>query len=127
LLAQQIVTREAAARQLGVVPKFDLSAKSYLRDRQWPGNYNELHQVVLSALGQLRNQTITRESLEKTSGLGGTPTVDLRRHLARLRDEYAQAANILCSGDLVAVGQVLGFDEEKVQRLLNAKTSVASG
>jgi hypothetical protein len=53
--------------------------------------------------------------------------VDLRRHLARLRDEYAQAANILCSGDLVAVGQVLGFDEEKVQRLLNAKTSVASG
>jgi two-component system NtrC family response regulator len=121
LLAQQMVARESAARQLGSVPKFDLAAKSYLRDRQWPGNYNELHQVILSALGMVRNQTITRENLEKASGLGTAPVVDLRRHLVRLRDEYAQAANILCGGDRVAVGQVLGFDEEKVQRLLKSK------
>lgn len=127
LLAQQIVAREAVARQLGTKPKFDLAAKSYLRDRQWPGNYNELHQVILGALGHLRNQTITRDSLEKAAGLAGAPAVDLRKHLARLRDEYAQAANILCSGNRAAVGKVLGFDEEKVQRLLNPKGAVANG
>jgi two-component system response regulator PilR (NtrC family) len=125
LLAQQMVAREAATRQLGAVPKLDLAAKSYLRDRQWPGNYNELQQVILNALGQLRAQTITRDNLEKASDLGGAPAVDLRRHLARLRDEYAQAANILCSGDRAATGRVLGLEEAATEKLLANKLSAA--
>ena len=78
LLAQQILVREAATRQLGAVPKLDVSAKSYLRDRSWPGNYNELQQVVLGALGQSRKNTLTRESLEKANIPGNAPVVELR-------------------------------------------------
>jgi two-component system NtrC family response regulator len=126
LLAQQMVAREAGTRQIGMVPKLDLAARSYLRDRQWPGNYNELQQVILGALSQMRNQIITRDNLEKASGLGEVPTVDLRRHLARLRDEYAQAANILCSGDRAAASRVLGLEEAAMEKLLANKQPIAS-
>ncbi len=121
LLAQQILVREAAAQQLSVVPKLDVSAKAYLRDRTWPGNYNELQQVILGALGQSRKNTLTRDSLEKSSLPGTTPTVELREHLERLRDEYAQAANILCGGNRAALGQALGVSEAVAGQLAGSK------
>jgi len=121
LLAQQILVREAATRQLGTVPKLDVSAKSYLRDRAWPGNYNELQQVVLGALGQSRKNTLTRESLEKANIPGNAPVVELRQHLTRLRDEYVQSASILCDGDRVATAQALGVSSPTLDLLLAHK------
>jgi two-component system NtrC family response regulator len=121
LLAQQILVREAATRQLGSVPKLDVSAKAYLRDRAWPGNYNELQQVVLGALGQSRKSTLSRESLEKANLAGTAVVTNLREHLARLRDEYTQAAVILCDGDRAAAAQALGVSVEAVGTLLAHK------
>ncbi len=121
LLAQQILVREAATRQLGAVPKLDVSAKSYLRDRAWPGNYNELQQVALGALGQSRKNTITRESLEKANLPGHAPVVELRQHLSRLRDEYAEATAILCEDDESATAQALGLDRTATGQLLAKK------
>jgi len=121
LVAQQILVREAAAHQLGTVPKLDVSAKAYLRDRTWPGNFNELQQVILGALGQSRKTTLTRDSLEKSSLPGSSPTVELREHLTRLRDEYAQAANILCGGNRAALGRALGVSEEAAVQLAEPK------
>jgi len=125
LLAQQILVREAATRQLGAVPKLDVSSRSYLRDRHWPGNYNELQQVILGALSLSRQNTLTRDNLEKAGLPGGVPAVELRQHLLRLRDEYAQAANILCGGDRSAVGTVLGVDEDAVNKLVADKNAAA--
>ena len=121
LQAQQILVREAATQQLGVVPKLDVSAKAYLRDRSWPGNYNELQQVILGALGHSRKTTLTRDSLEKSSLPGTSPTVDLRQHLARLRDEYAAAANTLCGGNRAALSQTLGLSEAALEQLAGPK------
>jgi DNA-binding NtrC family response regulator len=121
LLAQQILVREAAMRQLGAVPKLDVSGKSYLRDRAWPGNYSELQQVVLGALGQSRKNTITRDSLEKANIPGHAPVMELREHLTRLRDEYAQAAAILCDDDESATAQALGLDRNATGQLLAKK------
>jgi DNA-binding NtrC family response regulator len=121
LLAQQILVREAATRQLGAVPSLDVSAKSYLRDRSWPGNYNELQQVVLGALGQSRKNTLTRESLEKANIPGNAPVVELRPYLTRLRDEYAQAAAILCDDDPMATAQAMGVSPDAVAQLLANK------
>ncbi|HTB63155.1 MAG TPA: response regulator [Opitutales bacterium] len=123
LLAQQILVREAATRQLGAVPKLDVSAKAYLRDRAWSGNYNELQQVVLGALGQSRKSTLTRESLEKANMPGTTAVTDLRQHLARLRDEYTQAAVFLCNGSHATAAEVLGVSEAAVDTLLAHKSA----
>jgi DNA-binding NtrC family response regulator len=123
LLAQQILVRESATRQLGAVPRLDGTAKSYLRDRRWPGNYNELHQVVLDALQHTRGNVITREQLEKSSLPGSAPAPELRQHLARLRDEYAHAASILCGGDRAATSKVLGVAASAVDVLVGPRSN----
>jgi len=127
LLAQQIIANEATTRQLTAVPKLDVSAKSHLRDRHWPGNYNELQLVTLGALASARNNTITREGLEKSAPVGVLPAADLREHLVRLRDEYTQAANILCGGNLSSIGRVLGVGEKAVEGLLAPKNPAPVG
>lgn len=126
LMAQEILIREAATRQLGSVPKLDVSAKAYLRDRAWPGNFNELQQVILGALGNLRKNTLTREILEKSGLPGVVPAVELRQYLTRLRDEYASAASILSSGDRAATAKILGLSESSMDQMLAAKNSAAS-
>ncbi len=126
LLAQEILAREAATRQLGTVPKLDVSAKAYLRDRAWPGNYNELQQVILGALGQLRKNTLTREILEKSNLPGVVPSVELRQYLARLRDEYASAASILSNGDRAATASILGLSEEAMDQIQPSRNSAAN-
>jgi two-component system NtrC family response regulator len=126
LMAQEILAREAATRQLGSVPKLDVSAKAYLRDRAWPGNYNELQQVILGALGNLRKNTLTRESLEKSGLPGAVPAVELRQYLTRLRDEYANAASILANGERAATAQILGLSEAAIDQMLASKSTATS-
>ncbi|HVU37350.1 MAG TPA: response regulator [Opitutales bacterium] len=126
LLAQQILARESVTRQLGTVPKLDVSAKAYLRDRPWPGNYNELQQVILGALSHMRKNTLTRDTLEKSGLPGVAPSIELRQHLTRLRDEYADAASILSGGDRAATAAILGLSEDAVERLLAPKNPAAS-
>ncbi len=123
LLAQQILIREAGSRKLPAIPKLDMAAKSYLRDRHWAGNYTELQQVVLDALTRLRKTTLTRENLEKAGLPGAQGTADLRQHLTRLRNEYAQAASILCDGEVVACSQVLGLPEAATESLMQPKAA----
>ena len=121
LMAQQIVIREAAARKLAVTPKLDMAAKSYLRDRHWPGNYTELQQVVLDALAHLRKNTLTRENLEKAGLPSAAATGDLRQYLMRLRNEYAQAAYTLTGDNRVETSQILGLPQDVVDLLVGAK------
>ena len=121
LLAQQILIRESAARKLAVVPKLDMGAKSYLRDRHWPSNYTELQQVVLDALTHLRKNTVTRENLEKAGLPSAAKTGDLRQYLMRLRDEYAQAAYTLSGANRAETGQILGLAEDVVDLLVGPK------
>jgi DNA-binding NtrC family response regulator len=121
LMAQQILIREAGARKLPAVPKLDMAAKSYLRDRHWPGNFTELQQVVLDALTHLRKNTLTREDLEKAGLPGAAATGDLRSYLTRLRDEYAQAAHTLTGGNRLETSQVLELPAEVVDLLVTPK------
>ncbi len=126
LLAQEILIREAAMRQWDAAPKLDVSARAYLRDRAWPGNYNELQQTILGALGHTRRPTLSRETLEKSAVPGATPVVELRQHLTRLRDEYADAANILANGDRAATAQILGLSESTVEQMFAPKDTGGS-
>ncbi len=120
------MAREAATRQLGTVPKLDVSAKAYLRDRAWPGNYNELQQVILGALANLRKNILTRDVLEKSTLPGAAPAVELRQYLTRLRDEYADAANILAGGDRATTASILGLSEEAMNRMFAPRDAAGS-
>lgn len=113
LIADEILVRHCDTA--GIRPRLRIHklAQIWMRERPWPGNYEELFVHIIRAAENAQSGLITRESFarecnahqwaESTTGI-----TSLETYLGRLRDDYVQAAFILCDGDVALTAEALG-------------------
>lgn len=99
----------------GIRPRLRIHklAEIWLREREWPGNYEELALHIARAAENAQAGFITRESFARESNEhqwieSTTGITSLETYLARLRDDYIRAAFILCEGDVALTARTLG-------------------
>ncbi len=106
----------------GIRPRLRMHklARIWMRERLWPGNHEELSTHIIRACENAQSGLITRESfarecnehqwVESTNGI-----TSLETYLGRLRDDYVQAAFILCDGDVALTAEALGIPQSMLE------------
>lgn len=118
-IAQQIVAELVTERGLSTVPRFDKSARAFLRRYQWPGNREELYATLRQLFEINVADVCTVELLQEALRLHhvASPREQLCERLFNARAEYVSAVSILCDGDLQRVASILGLDTMMVESL----------
>lgn len=119
VLAARILAKHC--RETGIRPALRLHklAHSWLRERPWYGNHEELKRLITRAAESPQAGLVTRESFAHESSehqwVGSDRGItSLESYLARLHDDYIQAALILCDGDLMLAAEATDVPPESL-------------
>lgn len=119
-MAQQIIAELATERGLSTVPRFDKSAREYLRKHTWPRNHDELYSALRKLLEMGATDVLTANALQ--AAVRSQEVISPRaRFLGRLSSagvDYLRAASVLCGGDSSRVALIFGTDSGEVDKLL---------
>ena len=122
LLAESIIFGEAKKNDRRIILNIDSQGLDFLEDREWPGDYSELKQVITTAMNYSQSSVISFDDLCLASELKGEqPKIksqDLENYLRDARDEYAQAVVRLCQGDVNRAAKTLGVAPEKIESFI---------
>jgi len=125
LIAQTLLASEAERAGIQPPPKLSKSGREYVRTCGWPGDYEQLKELIRRVLVTAHGQALGREDLENALQLGemasGKRAVNnLGEELARLRRDYVHAVVTLCGEDIEEAGEVMGVEPELVSHVMKA-------
>lgn len=119
-LAQQMAFNVVREKGLVAVPRFDGSAREYLKSRVWENNHAGLRELVTAVMSESGSPVITASLLRGVENgdrqLG--PAASLEAELGLLRDDFVRAAGILLDSDADRVAAFLATQPEKVEKFL---------
>jgi DNA-binding NtrC family response regulator len=120
ILAQQMVVDIIKEKGLATVCRFDRSARDFLSQHTWDGNYEELRAVVRQVMesGPADVLTFAAVTAALQSNAAATPRACFEAQLSRCRVDYVRAVSILLGGDQDQVAAFLDADGALVEAAL---------
>lgn len=121
VMAQQLVVELAREQKRASVPRFDEASFRILQKQAFPGNYEQLRQVVLNLLEGTKEGDFVPSALQSAldQSFVVPPRVRLEMFLSEQQGNYARAAMVLFNGDKTKVAKFFGTNVDQIDNLLD--------
>lgn len=121
-----LLSRRLLAEYSGGKVKLDPDAETYLTALPWPGNYEQLKQLIQQAAKLANDSSVTEDYLRylyenkplPSAGMGAAYARTVHEYLRSLRDEYLVAAHELLGGDSNQTARALKVEPALIETVI---------
>lgn len=108
VMAQQLVVELAGEKGMAAVPRLEKSARDFLREKSWEGNYEELRSTIRKLMDSEPGDVLTLDFVKSVMHMNenASPRAQFESYLSSQQVDLVRAAAILFGG---ARGKVADF------------------